>query len=81
MLTALWEWSVTRDADGGPVGVSMTRHGAMEALAKALVEAGRPNRGQVMPMLLATPVQSSAYYLRFWPQHTAIYDGQVLRWQ
>lgn len=37
MTAALWEWSVTRDTDGGCVGVSATRHGAMEALAKALV--------------------------------------------
>lgn len=69
-----------RDAESGPVGVSMSRHGAMEALAKALVGAGRPNRGQVVPMILAEPVQQPSYYLRGWPQHTAIYDGQVLQW-
>jgi hypothetical protein len=81
MTVALWEWSVTRDATGGSVGVSMTRHGAMEALAKALVGAGRPNRGQVVPMILTRPVQEPPYYLRFWPQHTAVYDGQVLQWR
>jgi hypothetical protein len=81
MLIPLWEWSVTRDADGGSVGVSMTRHGAMEALAKALIRAGSPRSGQVVPIILTNPVQKPSYYLRGWPQHTAIYDGQVLHWR
>jgi hypothetical protein len=81
MIVSMWEWTVGEDEHGGPVGVSMTRHGAMKALAKTLVGAGRPSRGQVIPMILARPAHAPSYYLRFWPQHTAVYDGQVLRWR
>lgn len=81
MIVPLWEWSVTRDAQGGTIGISSTQQEAMEALAKALTSAGRPRRGHVVPIILASPVQAPAYYLRFWPQRTAIYDGRELRWQ
>ena len=81
MTAALWEWSVARDTDGGCVGVSATRHGAMEALAKALVRAGRPKTGQVVPVLLAEPLHSPSYYLRGWPTHRAVFDGMVLQWR
>ena len=30
----MWEWVTGRDAHGGWTGVSMTCHGAMEALAR-----------------------------------------------
>ena len=80
MLVPLWEWTVTRDADGSSAGVSRTRHGAMEALAKALIEAGRPRSGRVMPVILAEGVHRPAHYLRGVVRDTAVYDGTVIRW-
>lgn len=41
MITSLWEWSIRRDANGSSAGISRTRHGAMQALAKTLIQAGR----------------------------------------
>lgn len=81
MNISLWEWTVSRGTKAGPVGVSMTRHGAMEALAKALVGGRRPSMGQVVPMILAQPGQQQSFYVRGWPAHTAVYDGQVLKWR
>ena len=34
MIVRLWEWDVARDAQGASVGLSDTRHGAMEALSE-----------------------------------------------
>lgn len=81
MITSLWEWSIRRDANGSSAGISRTRHGAMQALAKTLIQAGRPRHGQVIPVLLADPLHDAPRYLRGQPAHTAIYDGRVLRWQ
>lgn len=81
MTVSLWEWTVRRGAKTGPVGVSMTRHGAMEALAKALVATRQPSMGQVVPMLLACSGQRQSYYVRGWPAYTADYDGQILQWR
>jgi hypothetical protein len=53
----------------------------MEALAKALVRDGRPRTGQVIPVLLAERLHGEPYYLRDQPQHTAVYDGQVVQWR
>jgi hypothetical protein len=80
MIVSLWEWTVTRDADGGSVGVSGTRHGAMAALAKALVQAGRPRTGRVVPVILAGSIHQPSYYLRGFVRDTADYDGTVIRW-
>lgn len=50
MVTPLWEWAMPRDGDGGCVGVPMTRHGAMEALTKALIRTERPgDRNCLLP--------------------------------
>lgn len=80
MFAQIWEWEVVRDADGGSAGISMTRHGAMEALAKALVQRGRPTRGRVVPVLLSRPVHEPSCYLRGVPERTAVYDGMAIRW-
>jgi hypothetical protein len=81
VITPLWEWSVTRDAEGGSAGLSATRHAAMEALAKALIRGGRPRRGRVTQVFLTEPVHQASHYLRGWPKHIAVYDGRVLRWR
>lgn len=80
MIIPLWEWAVFREVRDAPVGVSMTRHGAMEALARALIETGRPSRGRVFPVLLTESVHESAFYVRLPVWHTAIYDGQRIQW-
>lgn len=81
MITPLWEWSVPRDAEGRSAGISRTRHGAMQALTKTLIQAGKPRCGQVAPVLLTHSLHDTPYYQRGQPAHTAVYDGQVLRWQ
>jgi hypothetical protein len=81
MTVSLWEWAVTRDEQGGSAGVSMTRHGAMQALTMALVRAGRPRSGHVVPVLLARPVNCSPYYLRGPLAETAVFDGEAVRWR
>lgn len=80
MIVPLWEWSTVRDARGGSAGVCWTRHAAMEALSKALVAAGRPANGSVAQVKLVTTVHGRSY-LRGFPGHTAVYDGQVIRWR
>lgn len=81
MIASLWEWSIPRDALGASAGVSMTRHGAMEALAKALIGGERPRSGQVVPLILAESPHRPLRYLRGWPKHTAVYDGRVIEWR
>jgi hypothetical protein len=81
VIIRLWEWDVARDAQGGSVGLSDTRHGAMEALSRALVQAGRPTRGHVVPVALRRPVHEPAYYLRGIPVRTAVFDGEVIQWR
>lgn len=80
MRIGLWEWVIARDAQGGAAGVSATRHGAMQALSGALVGAGRPRRGHVVPVLLARPGYCSPYYLRGPLAGTAVFDGEAVRW-
>ena len=53
----------------------------MQALAKTLIQAGAPRHGHVVPVLLAAPLHDTPGYLRGQPAHTAVYGGQVLRWQ
>jgi hypothetical protein len=81
MRVPLWEWCVTRETRNRPVGVSMTRHGAMTALSRAPVEAGRPARGCIMPVVLVDRVHSGAYYQRLPVTHTAIYEEGAVRWR
>jgi hypothetical protein len=81
VIVRLWEWDVARDAQGGSVGLSDTRHGAMEALSRALVQAGRPTHGRVVPVTLRRPTHEPAYYLRGGPERTAEFDGEVIRWR
>lgn len=81
VLAQLWEWVVLQEPRNNPVGVSKTEHGAMEALSRALVAAGRPARGQVAQVTLIRPVQADPSYLRQPPERTAKYDGAVLHWR
>jgi hypothetical protein len=80
VIVPLWEWAVNRELREGPVGVCMTQHGAMEALSKALIAAGRPSRGRVAQVKLIRPVHMDPSYLRGFPARTAVYDGTVIRW-
>jgi hypothetical protein len=80
VIVPLWEWAVVRGAACGPVGVSMTQHGAMEALSKALIAAGRPSSGRVAQIKLIRSVLSDPGYLRGFPERVATYDGTVIRW-
>ena len=80
MPIPLWEWVVARDAQGGSAGLCMTRHGAMEALSRALVAAGRPSRGTVAQVKLIRPADDEPGYLRGFPERTAVYDGGVIQW-
>jgi hypothetical protein len=81
VIVRFWEWDVARDAQSGSVGFSDTRHGAMEALSRALVRSGRPTRGRVVPVTLRRPVHKPAYYLRGTPVRTAVFDGEVIQWR
>ena len=76
----MWEWGVTRETRSNPVGVSMTEHGAMAALSRALVEAGQPNHGTVAPLVLVDSMRGADYYNRFPPVRIAVYERGVIRW-
>jgi hypothetical protein len=76
----MWEWSTSRDSQGGSVGLCATRHGAMEALAKALIARGFPSIGRVAQVKLVRSVHEESSYLRGFPARTAVYDGAVIRW-
>lgn len=80
VLTQFWEWVVLRESRNRPVGLSKTEHGAMEALAKALLTAGQPARGHVAQVTLVRPVQADSTYIREPAKRTAEFDGKVLRW-
>jgi hypothetical protein len=75
----LWEWAVTRPRSR-PVGVAMTRHGAMQALTKALIHGGQPAAGQIVPLTLTSPLHTEPGYQRGLPERIATYDGQVIQW-
>jgi hypothetical protein len=75
MVVQLWEWAVLRDARANPVGVSMTPDRAKVALSRALVEAGRPARGSVRPVVLNTP------YVRMPVTDVAVCERGVVRWE
>jgi hypothetical protein len=80
MRIPLWEWAITQDARDHPVGVSMTEHGAMSALSRALVKAGRPALGTVAPLDLVGSISTGNYYDRYPAVHTAEYSQGVIRW-
>jgi hypothetical protein len=76
-----WEWAMARDSLGGSSGLCMTRHGAIEALAKALIASGRPGRGSVGPVKLRIDLlREQDYYERFPVEHTAVYEEGAIRW-
>ena len=81
MFVRLWEGDVTRDAQGGSVGLSDSRHSAMEALSRALIQADRPTSGRVVPVTLRRPAHEPAYYMRGIPVRIAVFDGQVIQWR
>ena len=81
VIVRVWEWDVTQAGHNRPVGVCMSRDGAMAALAWALVAAGQPGRGSVRPMDLVNEVHSDAHYLRLPVARTAIYDQGRIRWE
>jgi hypothetical protein len=80
VLIPLWEWAVARDAQGGSVGLCITRHGAMEALSRALIAAGHPANGRVSQVKLIRSAHEEPAYLRGFPERKAVYDGVVIRW-
>ena len=81
MRVRLWEWVVEQDQHGGSAGISGTCHGAMEALAKTLVQAGRPRSGRITPVVHINPIHDETYYLRGITKYTAVYDGQIIQWR
>jgi hypothetical protein len=80
MRVPLWEWAVEENMRSNSVGVSMTRHGAMTALSRALVESGQPARGSIAPVVLIDAAQSQPRYLRLPVMTIAVYDEDVIRW-
>jgi hypothetical protein len=80
VTTCIWEWVVDRGAGRDTSGVSMTRHGAMDALARSLTAAGAPAGGRVVPLSLVDDAWGP-FYLRMAPRHTADYDMGVIRWR
>lgn len=77
----MWEWVVARDADGGSAGVCQTRHAAMLAMTRALLQARGPRTGHVTKVIFTSPLHRQPYYVRGFPQLTAEYDGTAIRWR
>ena len=75
----LWEWVVDRGAKRAPSGVSGTRDRAMAALSQALITAGAPTSGRVVPVALVDGAYGVSY-LRMAPVLTADCDRGVIRW-
>ncbi len=78
-LARLWEWVVDQGAANAPVGVSKTRHRAMEALSRTLIAAEIPASGRVVPMALVEGAHGFTY-LRMEPEITADCEKGVIRW-
>jgi hypothetical protein len=76
----VWEWVVERDEQGGSAGISGTCHGAMDALTKTLIRAGRPRSGRIRPAVLTRPMHDQPHYLRGLTRYTAVYDGEAIKW-
>lgn len=79
MLGNLWEWIAVTPGQSDTVGISGTRHGAMEALSQSLVATSSIAHGQVIPIKLMDGIRG-LYYLRDAPLCTAAYDGQSILW-
>jgi hypothetical protein len=75
----VWEWVVYQEAGNTPVGVSMTRHGAMEALSLTLITVKARSSGRVVPVELVDGAYGFSY-LRFDPALTADCERGVIRW-
>jgi hypothetical protein len=75
----IWEWVVDQGSDNAPAGVSMTRHGAMEALSLTLITARARSSGRVVPVGLVDGAYGFSY-LRFNPVLTANCERGVIRW-
>lgn len=80
MAVRIWEWVVDHGADNAPVGVSGTRHGAMEALSRTLVTSQTLASGRVVPVALVDGRCGFAY-LRMGPELMADYEMGVIRWR
>lgn|SRR5487761_250428 len=79
MGVPMWEWLVSGGACDDTAGLSETRHGAMDALSRTLIE-GRGNAiGYVLPIVLVNGV-SGPFYVRGDALNTASYDSGVIRW-
>jgi hypothetical protein len=76
----LWEWSVVEGACHGTSGVSMTRHGAMEALSRTLIGGEGSALGKVARMALVDSVWEP-FYLHGIPGHIAEYREGIIRWR
>jgi hypothetical protein len=80
-IGVLWEWTLARDSLGGSSGMCRTRHGAMEALSKALIASGRPRCGSVGPVKLRIDVlREQDCYERLPVEHTAVYERGAIQW-
>lgn len=80
VVVPLWEWEVVRQERSNPVGVSMTRDGAMAALSEALLAAGQSARGFVRELALVDVVQER-HYERYPIYRVAVYEQGVIRWE
>jgi hypothetical protein len=80
VIVPLWEWEVVREERSNPVGVSMTRDGAMAALSRALLVAGHHARGNVRELALVDAAQEKRY-LRFPIYRIAVCEHGVIRWE
>jgi hypothetical protein len=75
----VWEWAVDQGADNAPVGVSGTRHGAIEALSLALITVKARSSGRVVPVGLVDGAYGFSY-LRFNPVLIANCERGVITW-
>lgn len=80
MYGRVWEWVTDCGVGNAVLGVSGTRHGAMEALSKTLVKAGGSASGRVVPIALVDG-GSGFDYLRVSPILTADCEDHVIRWR
>jgi hypothetical protein len=76
----LWEWVVSGDIRDCTAGVSMTCHGAMEALSTALTASATSASGRVLPLTLIHGAWES-FYIRGLPTYAAQIDSGVIHWR
>lgn len=77
---SLWEWAVDLGAGSAPTGVCGTRDRAMDALSRALVEAGGPASGRVVPVALVDGAFECFYERCAALEVRADYERGVIRW-